>query len=136
MRLANLPVQPFCLALHVFYDDGVQFAEGGGVLQNLPRGVGVVMHLDDILVANDQQAIAFGAVQNAVVDGVLVEAWPSIKNWVSNLFSMQNTSSLQPEIFKQIVEMGVVIGVVIVDILLIFCVEIRFLALVPAGVLT
>ena len=73
MRLANLPMQPFCLALHVFYDDGVQFAEGGGVLQNLPRGVSVVMHLDDILVADDQQAIALGAVQNAVVDGVLVE---------------------------------------------------------------
>lgn len=73
MRLANLPVQPFCLALHVFYDDGVQFAEGGGVLQNLPRGVGVVMHLDDVFVADNQQAIALGAVQNAVVDGVLVE---------------------------------------------------------------
>ena len=68
-----LPVQPFCLALHVFYDDGVQFAEGGGVLQNLPRGVGVVMHLDDVFVADNQQAIALGAVLNAVVDGVLVE---------------------------------------------------------------
>ena len=43
--------------------------------------------------------------------------------------------SLQPEILKQIVEMGVVIGVVIVDILLIFRVEIRLFALIPLGVL-
>ena len=39
------------------------------------------------------------------------------------------------EILKQVVEMGVVIGVVIVDILLIFRVEIRFFALIPLGVL-
>ena len=66
-------VQPAGLPVHVLDDDIKNFAERGAVFQHLPRLVGVVMDLDELIITDGEQAVALEVRAEIVADGVLVQ---------------------------------------------------------------
>ena len=62
-----LALQPSGLAIHIFNDDIVDFAERRAVFQHLPRLIGMIVNFNHIFVADkgDYYEIADGLRQNA-----------------------------------------------------------------------
>ena len=66
-------MQAVFLPLHVFDDDVVNVAQARAVFEHLPGRVRVEVDLDEVLVANGEQAVARDVGEDVVVDRVLVE---------------------------------------------------------------
>ena len=67
-------VQAVFLALHVVDDDVVNVAQARAVFEHLPGRVRVEVDLDEVLIADGQQAVARDILLDIVMNGVLVEA--------------------------------------------------------------
>ena len=65
-------IQPGGLALHILHHDIVDIAQRGAVFQHLPGLIGMVMDLDQLVVAHGQQAIALDIVGNVIVETVVL----------------------------------------------------------------
>ena len=65
-------IQPGGLALHILHHDIVDIAQRGAVFQHLPGLIGMVMDLDQLVVAHGQQTIALDIVGNVIVETVVL----------------------------------------------------------------
>ena len=65
--------QPSGLAIHIFNDDIVDFAERRAVFQHLPRLVGMIVNFNHIFVADGNQTVALKVIHKVIVNLVLIK---------------------------------------------------------------
>ena len=64
------------LAVHVFDDDVVDFAEGHHVLEDFIRFVRMEVELDELVITDDEEFLPFEVGANVSVDIIFVQVFP------------------------------------------------------------